>query len=101
MALLKMKVTYADAREVEVIVTPRAQVETERHFKGTDQAGNQRIQSHYYLAWASLHYTGKEAGDFESFLDVVADVEEIEPVVEDEKTTDPTPATVTTTGSSD
>lgn len=101
MAVLKMKVVYADARESIVVVTPRAQVETERHFKGTDEAGNQRIQSHYYLAWASLFYTKKETGDFEAFLDAVADVEEITPGIGDEQATDPTPAEATTTGSSD
>lgn len=101
MAVLKMKVVYADARESVIVVTPRAQVETERHFKGTDQAGNQRIQSHYYLAWASLFYTQKETGDFEAFLDAVADVEEINPGAEDEQGSDPTPATATPTGSSD
>jgi hypothetical protein len=100
MALLKMKVAYADGRESVVVVTPRAQVETERHFKGTDEAGNQRIASHYYLAWASLFYTKQETNDFEAFLDVVADVEEIDPKVEDEKATDPTPTEATTTGSS-
>jgi len=101
MALLKMKVTYADARTSEVIVSPRAQVETERHFKGTEGASSNRIESHYFLAWASLHYSGKEAGDFESFLSLVADVEEVEPKVEDEQAVDPTPPVQSTTGSSD
>jgi hypothetical protein len=101
MAVLKMKVVYTDSRESVVAITPRAQVETERHFKGTDQAGNQRIQSHYYLAWASLFYGKKETGDYEEFLDKVADVEEVTAAVEDENASDPTPETATTTGSSD
>lgn len=101
MALLKMKVAYADGRESVVIITPRAQVETERHFKGTEQAGAQRIQSHYFLAWASLFYTGKETGDYESFIDAVADVEEVVPTVEDEVRADPTPTAASPTGLSD
>lgn len=101
MALLKMKVTYADAREVTVIVSPRAQVETERHFKGTDGAQNNRIGSHYYLAWASLHAAGKEAAGYEGFLDLVADVEEIDPAKEDENNSDPTRTEASRTGSSD
>jgi len=101
MAVLKMKVAYADGRSSEIIVTPRAQVETERHFKSTEQASNQRIESHYYLAWASLHYAGKEASDFEAFLSTVADVEEVDPKVEDENSVDPTQTTPSSTGSSD
>lgn len=101
MALLKMKVAYSDGRTTEVIISPRAQVEVERHFKGTDQASNQRIESHYFLAWAALHYAGRESGDFEAFLNAVADVEEVDPKEEDEIASDPTPATATATGSSD
>lgn len=101
MALLKMKVTYADEREVTVVVSPKAQVEVEDFFKGTEGAQSYRIKSHYRLAWSSLHYAGMESADFDTFLGMVADVEEIEPTVEDEKSTDPTPAAPTTTGSSD
>lgn len=101
MALLRMKVTYADNREVTIVISPRAQVETERHFKGTDGAANNRIGSHYYLAWAALRAAGKESSEFESFLDMVADVEEIDPTEEDEKNSDPTQTEASTTGSSD
>lgn len=101
MAVLKMNVTYTDGRAIEVIVSPRAQVETERHFKGIEQAQTQRLESHYYLAWASLHRAGKEAAQFEEFLDLVADVEELNPTEEDEQATDPTPMAPSPTGSSD
>lgn len=100
MALLKMKVTYADEREVTVVVTPKAQVEVEDFFKGTEGAQAHRIKSHYRLAWASLHPV-REPADFDTFLGMIADVEEIDATVEDEKSTDPTPAAATTTGSSD
>jgi hypothetical protein len=101
MALLKMKVTYADEREVTVVVTPKAQVEVEDFFKGTEGAQSHRIKSHYRLAWASLHHSGREPADFDTFLGLIADVEEIDPTVEDEKATDPTRTAATTTGSSD
>lgn len=100
MALLKMKVTYLDEREVTVIVTPKAQVEVEDYFKGTEGAQSHRIKSHYRLAWSSLHYAGKEPADFDTFLAMIADVEEIDPKIADEKATDPTQPEATTTGSS-
>lgn len=101
MAATKLKVTYTDGRETEVLASPRAQVETERHFKSTGQAEAQQIESSYYLAWASLHYAGKEPADFEQWLDKVRDVDAASPTVTDEAATDPTPATATSTGSSD
>jgi hypothetical protein len=100
MALLRMKVSYIDGRVEQVTITPKAQVETERHFKSTEGAANQRIESHYFMAWAALHWTGREGGDFDSFLASIADVEELEQTVEGEKATDPTPATESPTGSS-
>lgn len=97
----KLKVAYADGREVDVVASPRAQVETERHFKGTNETHANLTEASYYLAWASLHHAGKEPADFEAWLDRIADVNEIPPTVEDEQNSDPTPATQTPTGSSD
>ena len=96
-----MKITYTDGRVIELLASARAQVETERHFKSTDNAQAQRIESSFYLAWASLRQAGKEPADFEDFLDVLADAEVVEPNEADEKATDPTPATPELTGSSD
>jgi hypothetical protein len=96
MAAIKLKVTYVDGREVTVLASPRAQVETERHFKGIDDA--QRVEASFYLAWASLHYAGKEPAAYEAWLDLVTGAEEVE-AAEDE--TDPTPPVQSTTGSSD
>lgn len=98
MAQMKLKVTYVDGRETEIVVSPKAQVETERHFKSTDQASAQRIESHYFMAWAALHYAGQEPADFDAFLGTIADVEESEQTVEDEAGSDPTPAAQSTTG---
>lgn len=97
----KLKVTYADGREVEILASPRAQVETERRFKGTEGARSNEVESSYYLSWASLHFAGKEPADFDVWLDKVTDAEVIAPTVEDEKNTDPTPAVAASTGSSD
>lgn len=76
MAVIKMKVTYNDGREVEVIASPRAQVMTEERTAGAD---DRWLLRHYYLAWASLHKAGKEPADFETFLDLIADAETVDP----------------------
>ena len=95
----KLKVTYADGREVEILASPRAQIETERHLRGLGD-GN-RVEAGYYLAWASLFRAGKEPADFDAWLDQIAEVEEASLSEADEKATDPTPAVPEPTGSSD
>ena len=97
----KLKIEYIDGREVELLASARAQVDTERHFHSTDQARAQQIESSFYLAWAALRHTGKESGEYEEWLDKVADVEIVDKTVEDERATDPTPAAASPTGSSD
>lgn len=71
----KLKVTYADGRVVEVMATPRAQVMTEQHFKGLGDTN--MLQAAYFLAWASLHRAGKEPTEYEPWLDMIADVEQV------------------------
>jgi hypothetical protein len=83
MAVIKMKVTYTDGREVEVLASPRAQVMTEERVSGTD---DRWILRHYYLAWASLHKAGKEPADFETFLDLIADAETVDKADEPDPT---------------
>ena len=97
----KLKVTYADGRAVEVLASPRAQVETARHFKAQGGFEGNQVEAGYRLAWASLHYSGKEAADFDAWLDLIADVDEVPLNESDEQATDPTPATPRSTGSSD
>lgn len=96
----KLKVTYNDKREVLVLATPRAQVEAERHFRGQGLGEVNKVEAGYYLAWASLHYAGKEGADFEVWLNDIADVDQVDLDAEDERVTDPTPATPEPTGSS-
>jgi len=73
---VRLKVTYLDGRDETVVASPRAQVMTEQFVGGlTDE---RRVQAGYYLAWASLNKAGKEAADYETWLDRISDVEEVE-----------------------
>lgn len=79
MARMKVNVTYSDGRVVESSVSPKAEVEFERKF-GTsiNQAAREMHQQYYYyLAWAGLHYAGKEPADFEAFLGLIDEVENV------------------------
>lgn len=68
-------VSFTDGRDpVRVTLTPRAQVAAERHF-GCSLAAMDHVEQIYYMVWASLHYSGKEPRDFDSFLDVFLDAE--------------------------
>lgn len=71
---VKLKVTYEDGREVVVVASPRAQVMTEQFVGFGD---DRKVQAGYYLAWASLHKAGKEAADYETWLDTITEVEEV------------------------
>lgn len=98
----KLKVTYADGRQMEILASPRAQVDSERHLRGLGGfSESTQIEASYYLAWASLHRSGREAAEFEPWLDLVTDVTEVSPTEEEERATDPTPAVAASTGSSD
>lgn len=101
MAATKLKVEYKDGTEALVIATARAQIETERHFRAQGLAQINRIEAGFYLAWASLHFTGQEPADFEAWVDRVNEAEVVDPDEADELRTDPTPTAQSTTGSSD
>lgn len=89
-----MTVKYLDGRTVDVVATARAQVETERHYSGYSKANT--VEFSYYLAWFTLHKADKESADFESWLDLIEDVDETEPAP-----VGPTPETPSPTSSSD
>jgi len=72
---VKLKVTYLDGHEVVAVASPRAQVMTEEKFQGITDAFT--VRSGYYLAWASLHKAGKEPADYEAWLDLIAEVEQV------------------------
>lgn len=92
MALIKMKVTYNDGRTTEVTVSPRARVDTERYLGG--YKSENATLANFHAAWASLDKTSRP--DFETWLDQVADAEEVE-VPEP----DPTPEVPSAEGSSE
>lgn len=65
---------------VRVRVGPKADVLFERHFQMSMSKAGEDISAErlYYLTWAALYAAGKEGRDFESFLDVLEDVEPVE-----------------------
>ncbi|MEV6879734.1 hypothetical protein [Amycolatopsis sp. NPDC051128] len=80
MARMKVNVTYSDGRVVQSSVSPKAEVEFERQF-GTsiNRAGaDMHQQYYYYLAWAGLHFAGKEPADFDTFLGMIDEVENVQ-----------------------
>jgi hypothetical protein len=92
----KLKVTYLDDAEVEVLATPRAQVMTERFLQGFKESS--LVEAGYRLAFESL--LSRKLIDsglgYEEWLDTIADVEELE-----EEKPDPTPEAPSPTTSSD
>lgn len=84
MAKVRIKVTYLDGREIAVKVTPRAQIMAEEKFAGlSDEVF---LRGSYFLAWASLHKSGQEPDDFETWIDKIESAED----VTDEEPPDPT-----------
>ncbi len=64
-------------------MTPRAQVNTERHIGG--DWSSMAILSVYRMAWEALRGKDKDTPDFETWLDQVEDVEQLK-----DDTADPT-----------
>ena len=84
MAAKKVKITYQDEREPQIVkVLPRAQVMTEEHLKGFKTENV--MTATFYLAWAALNSLRKTDLDYETWLNQVEDVEDVE------EPTDPTP----------
>lgn len=76
---MKINVTYSDGRVVESKVSPKAEVEFERRFDvSINAAGRDMHQEYYYwLAWAGLHFAGKEPADFDAFLSTIDTAENV------------------------
>ncbi len=74
----RLKVTFDDKRVVEVTVTPRAQVNTERFLKGVEHSNV--IQATYRLAYESLLHRRliESSVGYEEFIDSILDAEELE-----------------------
>lgn len=85
MPAMKLKVTFTDEHAVEVKVSPRAQVNTETHIGG--DWSRMAVLSMYHMAWGTLRKSDPEnTPDFETWLDTVEDVAQVE-----EEKPDPTP----------
>jgi hypothetical protein len=83
MARQKLTVTYVDGRVASAKITPRVEVALEKNFNiglGTMQnAEGMHAEYLYYMAWAALHYSGQEGKNFEDFLNVLEDVDMVDP----------------------
>lgn len=91
----KLIVTYLDGKVEEIIGSPLARVQTERHFGGLNATNVQ--EATFYMAWTHLRKTGGAPDDFDAWLDSMADAKEIE--VEDVRPTQPTQPAATSSDS--
>lgn len=80
MAGQKFLVKYTDGRQIEAKISPRAEVEVERKFGIglTEMQGAIHAEYLYYMAWAGLHYSGKEPLSFDDFLNELDDIDPVE-----------------------
>jgi len=74
-----MKVTYNDGVEVVVRVTPKVQVQFERHFKRSmfDYGMAPLQEENFYIAWLAVTDAGKCSQEFEEWLDLIDDVDPV------------------------
>jgi len=84
MAVMTIRVVYSDGRTEEIIASPKAQVMTEQHYGGISPQN--KLEAHYYLTWLSMHRAGKEAADFNAWLESIDDAE----VIDEAERVDPT-----------
>jgi hypothetical protein len=75
MAAPKVKVTYQGGRELIATVSPRAQVMTEEKYDGMSMQVIRRAS--FYSAWAALKCANLESVDFEPWLNLIDDVEDV------------------------
>lgn len=78
---LKLRVVTTEGELGEFVVTPKVQVEFERHFKiGVGKAfqQEQRVEHMYWLAWKAVHAAGHNVKPFDSWLDAVVDVQMVD-----------------------
>jgi hypothetical protein len=92
---VKITLWFEDGKVAEVVPGARARIETERHYQGL---GPQNVQeATFYMAWEHLRRSGEQVGDFESWIDTVADIEEEK--VDDVRPTPPAQPAGTSSGS--
>lgn len=86
MAATKLKIEYNNGDVVEVVATPRAQVDTERFLRAQGGFGEATvIEASFRLAWESLRSrkslpqaNGGDMG-YEEWLGEILEVEELDP----------------------
>ncbi|MGH3881960.1 MAG: hypothetical protein ACRDTT_22980 [Pseudonocardiaceae bacterium] len=77
-AAKRLRIEYIDPREnIEVVLSPRAQVNTEQHF-GKPLTALDGVGPSYYIAWEAAKCAGKETRTFDEFLDAIVDVEMVD-----------------------
>jgi len=78
MPATKMRVFYTDGRTEDFLVPPRVQLMTEEFFRPDGGIGEiNKVKALFYLAWLSLHRSGKESADFETWIDMIDDAAEV------------------------
>lgn len=77
--MIAMKLDVVTTTEtVPVTITPKVQVEFERHYKlGIAKAFGEdlKMEHIYFLAWKAMCHVGKTTATFDVWLDDVVDVE--------------------------
>lgn len=92
MITLSIEVVMADGTSDAYPVTPRVQVEFERHFKTSmigAFSGEPHIEHLYWMGWRSMHAAGHVVKPFDQWLEQVASVS---PVDEGATPLDPPPS---------
>jgi hypothetical protein len=84
----KITLTYADGTVKDVVPPPRARIDTERHFGGLGRHNQQ--EATFYMAWMALKRAGEVTEEFDQWIDLLLDAEEVEvPAMEAPRPTQP------------
>lgn len=78
MIAMRLTVVTVNGEQSTFAVTPKTQVEFERHFKtgiGKAFQDDQKIEHVYWLAWKSSHAAGAVVKPFDDWLNDVVDVQ--------------------------
>lgn len=97
----RLKVTYQDGRSVDVTLPPRIQMEAEAALGGLSERN--MLAALYRMAWLALFKSGQERADFDTWLDLIDDVQKIVTPERDPaeaEAPDPTPSAPSPDGSS-
>lgn len=72
-----LRVWFLDEEPVEVRVPPLVQIQAEKEFNSPIYKLD-RLEHLFWMAWTSLTRSGKETRDFETFCELVLDIEPVE-----------------------